>query len=237
MRWFRHALVTGRGRPPRRTRLGAVVSLGAMLSGLLVAVAPGAANAGAIVPCPSGITEWRQLSGQPPRGYSPAQAKPDGIAPWYNLWEGYRYTLVSAVPEFMVSDGQALANGTDIPAPYEISSSLSKTYKISATVGINAGKADQFLKANVSTSIEASVTTTIGVKFSVVVPPRTTFIAEYGTTVYQVSYYIEAWRWRGPAFTPAPPPAPGTAGCEEWGYYPQTTQAGTILQTWRLRVA
>ncbi|MCE6996259.1 hypothetical protein LZG04_15850 [Saccharothrix sp. S26] len=233
MLWF--ARKRQEGRPV------ALAAIGALLSGFFVVIAPGVASAGAIVACPSGITEWKLLAGvrpkgfQDPKGSLDTEASPSGAPPWRNLWEGYRYTLVSAVPQFLVSDGRALDNGTDAPVSYSVTSSVSKTYKISATTGVSAEKVKDFLNFNVSTSIESSVTTQIGVTFSTVVPPRTRLIAEYGTDVYQVTYYIEAWRWRGPVAVAAPPPAPGTAGCEEWGYYPQSTLAPTRLETWRLR--
>ncbi|NUT52038.1 MAG: hypothetical protein HOV94_32800 [Saccharothrix sp.] len=239
MLWF--ARKRQKGRPV------ALVALGVLLSGFFVAINPGVASAGAIVACPSGITEWKLLAGVYPKGSqapegsldtgaSPdVEATPAGAPPWRNLWEGYRYTLVSAVPQFLVSDGRALDNGTDVPVNYSVTSSVSKTYKISATTGVSAQGVKDFLNFNVSTSIEASVTTQIGVNFSTVVPPHTRLIAEYGTDVYQVTYYIEAWRWRGPIAVAAPPPAPGTPGCEEWGYYPQSTLAPTRLETWRLR--
>lgn len=231
MRWFRQVRLISPGK--RRSRLSVLAGLGVMLAGGIVAVTPGVASAGAIVPCPSGITEWKLIAGV---GVSPeSDISPDGIVPWRNVWEGYRYTLVSAVPQFLVSEGRALDNQSNAPVNYEISSSISKTYKISATVGISTGGTTDFLKANVSFAIEASVTTQVGVKLSTTVPPMTRLIAEYGTDVYQVSYYIEAWRWKGPWLVKAPPPAPGTPGCEEWGYYPQNTQAPTRLETWRLR--
>jgi hypothetical protein len=223
------------GRRLRRSRLVVLTAFGALLSSLAVTAAmPGVANAGAIVPCPTGITEWRLIWGRNPGSAAPVHAAPDGVYfPPYNLWEGYRYTLVSAVPQFLVSDAKALDNGLDVPVNYEITSTLAKSYKISATVGISTNNTKEFLQANVSSSIEASVTTTIGVKFSTTVPPHTRLTAEYGTDVYQVSYYIEAWRFRGPYGSP--PPAAGMSGCEEWGYYPQNTQAPTLLESWRLR--
>jgi hypothetical protein len=219
------------GRPGRR--LATLAGFGALMAGFVVAVTPGVASAGAIVTCPAGITEWKLISGVAPN----STAVPNGTGPisWANIWEGYRYTLVSAVPQFLVSDGRALDNLTDNPATFTINSSVSKTYKISATVGVSTEGTKDFLTTSVSTSIEASVTTSIGVMVATTVAPHTRVIAEYGTDVYQVSYYIEAWRWRGPARTAAPPPTAGTQGCEEWGYYPQNTQAPTNLQTWRLR--
>jgi hypothetical protein len=215
---FRQAAMTARDRPGSRVRAAAadpgaasaprrsrsrlnrpavLIVLGGLLSGLVVTLTPGVASAGAIVTCPAGITEWKLIAGVAP-GTAPSAA-PDGFPGiWSNVWEGYRYTLVSATPQFLVSDGRALDNGTDSPVNFTITSSISKTYRISATVGISANNVKGFLTANVSSSIESSVTTSIGVTLSTTVPPRTRLIAEYGTDVYQVSYYIEAWRWRGP---------------------------------------
>ncbi|MFL6145345.1 MAG: hypothetical protein ACJ72N_26235 [Labedaea sp.] len=199
---------------------------------MIMVLVPGVASAGAIVQCPSGITEWKLISGR--TGVDTVQFSPDGQGCChFNVWEGHRYTLVSAVPQFLVSDGRALDNGTDIPVTFTVSSSVSRTFSISATVGITATLVKDFLTSTVSTSIQASVTTAVGVTVSTTVPAHTRLIAEYGTNGYQVSYYIEAWRWKGPFG--GQPPAAGTAGCEEWGYYPQNTQAPTNLETWRLR--
>jgi hypothetical protein len=111
------------GRRLRRSRLVVLTAFGVMLSSLVVTTTPGVANAGAIVPCPAGITEWRLLWGRNPGSVTPVHAAPDGIyIPPYNMWEAYRYTLVSAVPQFLVSDAKALDNGLDVPVNDEITS-------------------------------------------------------------------------------------------------------------------
>ncbi|MCA2230480.1 hypothetical protein [Nonomuraea aurantiaca] len=193
------------------------MALASLLASLFVAVTPGVANAGNIVPCPADITEWR--------GIGP-------LRPGYR-WEGYRYTLLSAAPYFLVSEGQLLDNGTDSTVPYTITTTRSTTFRITSAVGVQAGKAEDFLKTNVSTTIEASRTTSLGVSFTVQVPPRTRLIAEYGVEAYQVNYAIEAWRATA---GPNNPPPTG-ARCEEWGYYPQSGTAPTYTEGWRLRTA
>jgi hypothetical protein len=197
-----------------RARFGVVAVITSLLSTLAGAVGPGVASAGAIVPCPETITEWKFL-----RHWG------KGL----RLWEGYRYTLYSVTPVFMVSDGRVLDNALDAPATFTVSSSVSETFRISSSIGVDA-KVSDFLTAKVSVNIEASRTTQIGVQVSTVVPPRSRVIAEYGVEGYYVTYAIEAWQSVGGAN----PPDPG-ARCEEWGYYPQSTNAPTRFEGWRLR--
>nr|MDT0662998.1 hypothetical protein [Micromonospora sp. DSM 115978] len=208
---------TRRGRMLRR--VGTLVALAGLLSAFTAAVTPGAASAGAWVACPAGITEWK-----------PVQGNRAG-----QRWEGYRYTLHSVTPIFQVSDGRLLDNsGTDLTLTYTLSSSVSRTYSISQTVGVQTN-AQGFMTANVSSSIVSSITTAIGVTITTTVPPRTRLVAEYGVESYQVTYAIEAWRTR---FIPYNQQPPGSSGqCEEWGYYPQSTVAPTRLEGWRLRTA
>ncbi|MEU8267229.1 hypothetical protein AB0B89_08670 [Sphaerisporangium sp. NPDC049002] len=181
---------------------------------MFTVVAPTTANAGAIVPCPTGITEWKLIF----------------VYKSMKIWEGHRYTTLSVTPQFFVSDGQQLDNGTDLPVSYTISSSRSQTYSVSATTGVSAN-AGAYLTANVSSSIVMSRTTSIGVSLTVNVPPRTRLIAEYGVDGYNVNYAIEAWRVMSAR---SGTPVVGDQ-CEEWGYYPQSTIAPTHLEGWRLR--
>jgi hypothetical protein len=217
MQWLCQQKRGGRG----WTRLGAFTALAGLLAALAVTVAPSPANAGAIVSCPNGITEWRI-----------AEATRTGQV----RWEGYRYTLVSTTPRFAVSDGHVLDNsGTDIPVDYTISSERSQTYTVSVAVGVQSKPEEtlKFLTTNVNVSVVSSVTTKLGVSFKLTVPARTRLTAEYGVEVYDVSYYVEAWRSSFRSRN-LPPPSPGER-CEEWGYYPQSTVAPTVYQTWRLR--
>lgn len=197
-----------------RTRIGLVAGLAGLLAGLAVVLTPAAASAGAIVPCPSGISEWRKIFQYKSR----------------TIWEGYRYTLHSSTPTFMVSDGRVLDNGTDNPISYQITSSVSQTFSVTQTVGIQTNPTS-WLTASVSTQIVASRTTAIGVSITTTVPPRSRLIAEYGVEGYYVTYAMEAWRAEN--YT-RQPPLTGDR-CEEWGYYPQSTYAPTLLEGWRLR--
>lgn len=196
-------------------RAGLIASIAILFSVLLT---PSAAHAGQIVPCPESITEWRRLfySGRPP------------VA----TWEGYRFTTLSVTPQFLVSDGRVLDNDTDLPVDYNISSSVSQEYSISATTGVTAN-AGAYLTANVSSTIVARRTTAIGVALRVTVPPRTRLVAEYGVEGYNVSYAVEAWRTRKVG---SATPVTGDR-CEEWGWYPQNTIAPTHIEGWRLRTA
>lgn len=206
----------------RRIRLGMVVALAGLLSGLMVAIAPSPASAGAIVPCPAGATDWRVVERHGRTGIT--------------RWEGYRYTLVSAAPRFAVSDAHVLDNsGTDIEVNYTITAERTQTHQVSTTVGISVKHEDvlEFLTTNVSLNVVSTVTTKFGVSFTVKIPPRTRLVAEYGVEVFDVSYYVEAWR---SAYLPYGSPPPQVGGhCEEWGYYPQSTVAPTVYETWRLR--
>lgn len=198
-----------------RTRLGAITSIAILFSGLLT---PSAAHAGNKVPCPADITEWIRL------GIIGHTA--------YWTWEGHRFTTQSVTPQFFVSDGRLLDNNTDQPVNYTISSSVSRTYQVTASVGVTANVAS-YLSSTVSANIQQSRTTSIGVSLTTTVPPHTRLIAEYGVEGYNVSYGIEAWHsahmWNAP-------PAPGDR-CEEWGWYPQNTIAPTNIEGWRLRTA
>jgi hypothetical protein len=131
--------------------------------------------------------------------------------------------LLSATPQFLVSDGRVLDNGLDRPATFNVTSSISQTYRVAATVGVMSNP-QNFLSGSVSVTIEASRTTQVGVSVTTEVPPHSRVIAEYGVEAYAVSYAIEAWQSLNMNGT-----------CEEWGYYPQSTQAPTNIEGWRLR--
>ncbi|MEO3925765.1 hypothetical protein ABGB07_18115 [Micromonosporaceae bacterium B7E4] len=206
---------TGRGGGRWRARLGVLTLLAGVLAVPAVAVGPGVASAGAIVPCPDTITDWRLLSS----------------GRFGRVWEGYRYTLHSATPTFLASDGQLLDNGTDSTVSYTITSRVSRTFSVQATVGISATGQDRFFTTNVSTQIVMTQVTELGVSIAVPVPPRSRLIAEYGVEAYQVSYAVEAWR---ASTRVTDEPVPG-GRCEEWGYYPQSTTAPTHIEGWRLR--
>jgi hypothetical protein len=211
--------------------MGIVVGLGVLLAGLVLPLSPGAAAA-TTVTCPAGITEWKFVGGKRPG--SVVQGRPAGSDTFLvNTWDGYRYTLVSAVPQFLVSDGRILDNTTNGDATFTVTSQIQRSYSISATTGITANNVRDFLNINVSSTIQAGVTTSLGVTVSTTVPAHTRMIAEYGVDVYQVSYYIEAWRVSTQFGTPPPPP--GTGNCQELGYYPQNTLAPTVIEGWRLR--
>jgi hypothetical protein len=234
MQWFHNrktatTTLAGDGRTRSlRAKLKVLVALAGLISGLAVMGAPGPASAQIpplpdfeLVPCPSGMTEFRFIAIQANRMH------------W--VWEGYRYTLVSATPRFAVSDIQVLDNtGSDIPVEnLTITSERSETHTISTTVGVSVNNVRDFLNANVSVNVVSSVTTKLGVAFTVQIPARTRFTAQYGVEVYDVQYYIEAWRFSDPSMRGQPPPA-GAVACKERGLHPQSTVAPTVAETWRL---
>jgi hypothetical protein len=193
-----------------------VASAAALLTALVV---PSPAHASADVLCPHNlITEWRRTG------------------TWLGLtgWQGYRFTTLSATPKFLISDGRTLTNNTDLPVTYTIASSVSQTFSVSATAGITAN-AGSYLTASVSSNIVMSRTTALGVTLSTTVPPRSTFIAEYGVDGFDVSYLVEAWSTVYVGDNP--PPTDVQWGCTEMGTFPQQTLAPTHLEGWRLRTA
>lgn len=135
----------------------------------------------------------------------------------------YKYTILSSTPVFRVSDGRVLDNGLPFPVNYKITSSVSTTVKVVVSVGFQSGATEQF-KTNINTQIEASRTTAIGVEITATVPANSRMIAEYGVESYFINFGASVWRWRG------------NRGCEEWGWYPQTTYAPTAFEGWRLRL-
>jgi hypothetical protein len=135
----------------------------------------------------------------------------------------------------MVSDGRLLDNGLDSPAQFQVTSSVSQTFSIAATVGVTANpdKVKNYFNLNVSTTITASRTTTIGVSVTTTVAPHSRVIAEYGVQGYFVTYAVSQYYVMK---TGKEPPAPGSP-CQEWGYFPQSTNAPTNTEGWQLRNA
>jgi len=191
----------------RRGRLTAWVLTASLASSLAAVVAPAAAQAGAIVPCPTDIQYWHVYS------Y-------DRLGRTY---EGHRYRIVSATPRFLASDGRAVTNGLPHPVSATVTANQTQTFQVTTTVGAAAQLTEQ-LTINVSTAITQIRSTMIGVSTSFEVPAHSTVYADYGVHGYDVSYYVEKWHRRN-----------NSANCEEWGYYPSTITAPTYIEGWQLR--
>jgi len=191
-----------------RIRLMAYFTTVGVVATLAAVVAPAAAQAGAMVPCPSDIQYWHHYAYLGRLGH---------------MYEGHRYRIVSSTPRFLPSDGRAVSNGLPYPVSATVTANQTRTFQVTTTVGVAAQLTEQ-LTINVSTAIMQSRSTMIGVSTSFDVPAYSTIYADYGVHGYDVSYYVEKWHRRNNSPT-----------CEEWGYYPSTVTAPTYVEGWQLR--
>jgi hypothetical protein len=201
----------------RIARMSARVALVGLVAGFAVAVAAGpaaATAAAAAIACPSGVT-WKLVMRY--RAFSRYQA--------------LQSTILSVTPVFLVSDARFLQNGLDSTIDYTITSSVSKTITVSASTGVEYNPID-ILKTSVSSSIEFSRTTQVGVTITTTVPARTTVYADYGVDSYYVTYTVRKW-W-GETHDGGLPSA-GVNECFNKGDYPQQTYAPTTSEGWKLR--
>jgi hypothetical protein len=198
----------------RFARIGARVALSGLLAGLGVAVASSPAAAAAAVACPSAVT-WTDVI----------------RFRHMNRYVGYETITQSVTPVFLVSDARFLDNGLDSPVAYTITSSVSQTFAVTASVGINID-VTSYLKTSVSTTIQYSRTTSIGVSITATVPAHSQVYADYGVDGYYVTYTIQKW-W-GETYN-RQPPVPGANQCFLKGTYPQATNAPTNSEGWKLR--
>lgn len=197
-----------------RRRLAAFTGLAALFSGLAVVTTPGVANAadnGPVIPCPNySDVVWRTVF--------------VGRAP---IYEGYRYTAVSAASTFNVSDARIVDNALDTPINATFTSAQSRTWRvqITATVG-TAGELAKTLQASVSTQIVQERTTAIGVNASLVVAPHSRVTGEYGVNAFDVVYDVQTLR--------AWPAIPNRIQrCHDQGTQRGTTNAPTLSEGWR----
>ncbi|MFC7385368.1 hypothetical protein [Sphaerisporangium rhizosphaerae] len=187
--------------------------LTALISGLGVTVTPGVAHAdgpGPQISCPTDPTiVWRLAF----YGRTPYLA-------------GYRYTAVSTASTFNVSDGRIVDNTLDTPINATFSSSQSRTWRISVTVGATA-ELTKYLQTNVSTQIVQERTTAIGVNASLVVPPHSRVTGQYGVQAYDVVYDVQTV-YSSPANENRP-----REKCYDRGTQRGTTNAPTVTEGWR----
>jgi len=198
----------------RIARMSARVALVGLVAGFGVAVVAGPAAAASAIACPSGVT-WKRVMRY--RNFSRYQA--------------LQSTILAVTPVFLVSDARFLQNGLDSTIEYTITSSVSKTITVSASVGVEYNVIDD-LKTSVSSSIEFSRTTQVGVTITTTVPAHTTVYADYGVDSYYVTYTVRKW-W-GETYDGDLPGA-GVNECFNKGDYPQQTYAPTTSEGWKLR--
>jgi hypothetical protein len=97
-------------------------------------------------------------------------------------------SVVESQVTFLVADSRLVVNSLDTPATASFTSTVSRTFGVSGSVGVGLPKLLPFLTINVSASITSSTTTAIGVTASAPVPPHSSVIAEYGALAYAVTY-------------------------------------------------
>ncbi|MEU4565034.1 hypothetical protein [Micromonospora sp. NPDC023956] len=162
-------------RIPRPTRLKAYSTVVGLAVASLVVVTPAAAQAGAIVACPTDLQYWNRYG---------------------SVWEAHRYRIVSSTPVFLASDGRAVSNGLTYPVSATVTATQTRTHQVTTSVGVATQLTEQ-LTINVSTQIVQIRSTAVGVSTTFEVQPNQTVYADYGVHAYQVSYYVEKWRARG----------------------------------------
>jgi hypothetical protein len=148
-------------------------------------------------------------------------------------WLGYKRTLVSAAPTFLVADARSVQNDLDTPVSVTFTSQQSLTTSVTTNVGTSASLFD-FLTVNVSTSIVQSRTTSIGVSTTATVAPHTRLLGQYGVEAFNVVYDVQTLRLITPAATA--PPSTNT-GCQDRGTQRLATTAPTVVEGWRLSAA
>jgi hypothetical protein len=198
----------------RFARLGTRIALVGVLAGFGVAVTAAPASAAAAIACPSGVT-WTVVM----RYRS------------FQRFQALQTTTLTVTPVFLVSDARFLDNSLDSPAVYTITSSVSQTYTVSASVGVNIN-VTSYLQTSVSTSITASRTTSVGVSVATTVPAHSRVYADYGVDAYYVTYTVRKW-W-AETYDNGQPSA-GVNECFNKGDYPQSTYAPTNSEGWKLR--
>jgi hypothetical protein len=197
-----------------RGRLAAFTGLAALISGLAVGATPGVARAadlGPVIPCPSySDIVWRQIT--------------IGRIPYY---EGYRYTAVSAVSTFNVSDARVVDNTLDTPINATFTSAQSRTWRVQITTTVGtAGDLAKSLQASVSAQIVQERTTAIGVNAGLVVAPHSRVTGQYGVQAFDVVYDVQTVR--------AWPAIPNRIErCFDQGAQRGTTNAPTLTEGWR----
>ncbi|MFC4534938.1 hypothetical protein [Sphaerisporangium dianthi] len=196
-----------------RRRLSAFTMSAVLASGLVLVSTTGPAHAadfGPVIPCPSDPIAWRQTTiGR--------------VA----VYEGFRYTAVSATPAFNISDGRVVDNTLDTPIDVTFTSSQSRTWRVVITTTVGSGtELTKYLQTSVSAQIVQERTTSLGVNANFTVAPHTRVTGQYGVQAYDVVYDVQTVRaW------PAIPN--GYTKCWDQGSQRGTTNAPTVIEGWR----
>ncbi|MFE6281116.1 hypothetical protein [Streptomyces sp. NPDC057877] len=166
-----------RGGSRRSTRRRSRAAVGAVLATLVSTLTVGTSTAHANdTSCPSGLN-WSYYSW-----------------PEWNLsyWGADEYVVNSSQPTFLVAEERSVSNHTDSVATATFTSSVSRTYGLTFTVGVSS-TLFQKLTTSVSASITTSTTTTTGVSASAPVPAHGRVIGQYGVEAYSVNYTLNSY--------------------------------------------
>jgi len=135
--------------------------------------------------------------------------------------------VISSWNGFQASETRVVVNNTDLPSSATFTSSVSRTFGTSTSVGF-AVNIVRWLIANVSESIMSSTTTNIGVSATGTVPPHKRLFGDYGVTTYEVD--VEAYAVL----------VQDGGGCavqrDTMGYEQHHATAPTNDQGWNLRI-
>jgi hypothetical protein len=132
------------------------------------------------------------------------------------------YTLVSATPTFLVADSRIVVNTLDTPISATFTSSQSRTFTITASIGSTI-RLGETLTATIGSSITLSKTTQVGVSTTATVAPRSSLLGEYGAAGFNVVYDINVYKVTARVFCSLDRSTRGT------GTAPTTTEG------WRVR--
>ncbi|MFB8775763.1 hypothetical protein [Streptomyces broussonetiae] len=147
--------------------------------------------------------------------------------PEWNLryWGADEYVVDSSQPTFLVAEERSVSNHTDSVATATFTSSVSRTYGLTLTVGVSA-TLFQRLTTSVSASIMTSTTTTTGVSASAPVPAHGRVIGQYGVEAYNVNYTLNTYM----SFSDTP----GGENCSLASSTQGTSVAPTVYTGWRV---
>lgn len=202
----------------RWRRLGVGTGLFAMLSALLVAVAPGTAQA---------VTPTEPCPNFQPHDYGNVHfVSYDNVnGSWHNVLT-VLYFLEPPVETFNKSESAAVFNQLPTTSSATFTSSAATTFSITnsqtLTTSVN-GVLGVNLQNQVSQSITQSWTTTIGFSTTVEVPPFTRVQGDFGIRAYILHYNMARWELGGGKCWWRP----------EMGKQDVYTNAPTNIQEWR----
>jgi hypothetical protein len=172
-----------RRRPVRYRRPMAVGAILTIVMSLL-ATAGGAqpAKAYTFPPCPTGpgvVYGWVPLTVQ-------------GVPTTLGSYVVTQDVVDSVTPDFLVSEQHVVVNNTGTTITGTFTSSVSKTFGLTVTVGASASLFS-LVTVSVSASIVMSTTTTTGVSATAPVPPFSSVTGQYGVRAYDIAYTVNRY--------------------------------------------